>query len=180
MGPEEWQFVVERHGMPAAIAGFSSDTLLAAIYSTLRQALEKRYFLDNCYPDVVRPGGNRIAQMQLDEAFAVADANWRGVGSIPASGYAIRESYARHDARVRFPSYADDARKRAGEMPPGCDCARVVLGRIYPDQCRLYGKACRPRNPIGPCMVSDEGACRIWWAGGAREPADTANERAAI
>ena len=180
MGPEEWQFVVERHGMPAAIAGFGPDSLLAAIYSTLRQALEKRYFLDNCYPDVVRPGGNRNAQMQLDEAFAVNDANWRGIGSIPASGYAIRESYVRHDARVRFPSYADDARRRAGEMPPGCDCARVVLGRIYPDQCRLYGKACRPRNPIGPCMVSDEGACRIWWAGGTREPTGAANERAAI
>lgn len=180
MGPEEWQFVVERHEMPAAIAGFSPDSLLAAIYSTLRQTLEGRCFLDNCYPDVVRPGGNRRARAQLDEAFAVTDANWRGVGSIAASGYAIRESHARHDARVRFPSYADDARKRAGEMPPGCDCARVVLGRIYPDQCRLYGKACRPRNPIGPCMVSDEGACRIWWAGGTREPAGAANERAAI
>ena len=180
MGPEEWQFVVERHDMPAAIAGFSPDSLLAAIYSTLRQAQEGRCFLDNCYPDVVRPGGNRTAQAQLHEAFAVTDANWRGVGGIPASGYTIRARYVRHDARARFPSYADDARKRAGEMPPGCDCARVVLGRIYPDQCRLYGRACRPRNPIGPCMVSDEGACRIWWAGGMREPAGATNERTAV
>jgi len=179
MGPEEWQFVVERHGIPAAIAGFSPESLLAAIYSTLRQAHEGRCFLDNCYPDVVRPGGNRTAQAQLAEALAVTDANWRGVGSIGGSGYSIRERYAHHDARRRFPSYADDARKRAGEMPPGCDCARVVLGRIYPDQCRLYGKACRPRNPIGPCMVSDEGACRIWWAGGARQPNGAANVRAA-
>ena len=65
--------------------------------------------------------------------------------------------------------YADNARKRAGEMPPGCDCAGVVLGKIYPNECRLYGKACVPRNPIGPCMVSDEGACRIWWSAGVRE-----------
>jgi hydrogenase expression/formation protein HypD len=180
MGPEEWQFVVERHDLPAAIAGFSPDSLLAAIYSTLRQAIEGRHFLDNCYPDVVRAGGNRTAQAQLDEAFAVTDANWRGVGPIPASGYAIRDRYAHHDARGRFPSHADDARKRAGEMPPGCDCAQVVLGRIYPDQCRLYGKACRPRNPIGPCMVSDEGACRIWWAGGSRQPAGTTDERAVV
>jgi hydrogenase expression/formation protein HypD len=54
-------------------------------------------------------------------------------------------------------------------MPPGCDCAAVVLGKIYPNQCRLYGKACLPRHPIGPCMVSDEGACRIWWANGLRQ-----------
>ena len=178
MGPEEWQFVVERHRMPAAIAGFSADSLLAAIYSTLRQTLESRLFLDNCYPGVVRPGGNLAAQSQLDQAFAITAANWRGVGSIPASGYTIRARYAHHDARTRFPSYADDARKRAGEMPPGCDCAGVVLGRLYPDQCRLYGRACRPRNPIGPCMVSDEGACRIWWAGGMRRGADEGGKRA--
>lgn len=178
MGPEEWQFVVERHQMPAAIAGFTPESLLAAIYSTLRQSIEARYFLDNCYPEVVRPGGNRTARAQLEQAFAVTDANWRGVGTIPGSGYAIRDRYARHDARRLFPGYADDARKRAGEMPPGCDCARVVLGRIYPDQCRLYGRACQPRNPIGPCMVSDEGACRIWWAGGTRQPASKAGERA--
>jgi hypothetical protein len=60
-------------------------------------------------------------------------------------------------------------RRRAGEMPPGCDCARVVLGRLYPNQCRLFGAACTPRTPIGPCMVSDEGACRIWWSSGVRE-----------
>jgi hydrogenase expression/formation protein HypD len=99
----------------------------------------------------------------------VVDANWRGIGVIPKSGYALREAYAAHDARRRFASYADESRKRVGEMPPGCDCARVVLGRIYPNQCRLYGLACTPRKPIGPCMVSDEGACRIWWAAGLRD-----------
>ena len=76
--------------------------------------------------------------------------------------------YARH----RFGIEPDEDRKRAGEMPPGCDCARVVLGRIYPNECVLYGKACTPRKPIGPCMVSDEGACRIWWASGVRDQRD--------
>jgi hydrogenase expression/formation protein HypD len=60
-------------------------------------------------------------------------------------------------------------------MPPGCDCAKVVLGRIYPNECRLFGVACQPRHPIGPCMVSDEGACRIWWSGGLRAPAGAAD-----
>lgn len=170
MGPEEWQFVVDRHNIPAAIAGFTPESLLAAMYSTLRQLIEERRFLDNCYPEVVKPGGNRAARRQLQQAMTVTDANWRGVGIIPASGFTIHKDYANHDARLQFSSYADDARKRAGEMPPGCDCARVVLGKIYPNECRLFGVACKPRHPIGPCMVSDEGACRIWWSSGMREP----------
>lgn len=169
MGPEEWQFVVDKHNIPAAVAGFRPDTLLAAMYSVLRQLKDGKRFLDNCYQEVVLPGGNREAQRQLNEVMQVGDANWRGVGVIPDSGFALRDSFAAHDARRHFRAYADDSRKRVGEMPPGCDCARVVLGKIYPNQCRLYGLGCTPRKPIGPCMVSDEGACRIWWSSGYRE-----------
>jgi hydrogenase expression/formation protein HypD len=169
MGPEEWEFVVDKHDIPAAVAGFGPESLLAAMYSVLRQLNERRHFLDNCYPEVVRPGGNAEARRQLLQVMEVVDANWRGIGVIPKSGFALREAYAAHDARKRFRSYADESRKRVGEMPPGCDCAKVVLGKIYPNQCRLYGAACTPRKPIGPCMVSDEGACRIWWSAGYRE-----------
>ncbi len=170
MGPEEWQFIVDRHHLPAAVAGFTPVSLLAAMYSALRQLLDGRPFLDNCYPELVRPGGNPTARQQLAKTMDVVDANWRGVGMIPRSGFALKDALGTHDARRHFPSYADPARRRAGEMPPGCDCARVVLGKIYPDECRLFGRACTPRTPIGPCMVSDEGACRIWWAGGVRAP----------
>ena len=157
MGPEEWEFVVYKHGIPAAVAGFRPDTLLAAMYSVLRQRKERRLFLDNCYPEVVRPGGNAQAKQQLDRVMQVGDANWRGIGIIPNSGYSLREDYGAHDARRRYESYADDSRKR------------VVLGKVYPNQCRLYGLACTPRKPVGPCMVSDEGACRIWWSAGYRD-----------
>jgi hydrogenase expression/formation protein HypD len=169
MGPEEWEFVVTAHNMPAAVAGFHSESLLAAIYSVLRQCLEGEPFLDNCYQEVVKPGGNTTAQRYLNATMDVIDANWRGVGVIPASGYALKPDYAAHDARLKFPARIESARKRIGEMPPGCDCAKVVLGKIYPNQCRLYGVACTPRRPIGPCMVSDEGACRIWWSSGVRD-----------
>lgn len=171
MGPEEWQFVVDKHHIPAAVAGFEAVSLLAAIYSTLRQLHEGRYFLDNCYQQLVKPGGNKSAQSHLLTAMEVYDANWRGIGVIPASGYQLTEAYSQYDARKRYPCYTDEARKRAGQMPAGCDCAQVVLGKIYPNQCRLFGKACVPRSPVGPCMVSDEGACRIWWSAGVREPA---------
>lgn len=169
MGPEEWSFVVDKHNIPAAVAGFRPDTLLAAMYSVLRQLIDGKRFLDNCYPEVVRPGGNPTARQFLSRVMQVTDANWRGIGVIPGSGFRLREEYAAHDAREIMPSYADDSRKRVGEMPPGCDCANVVLGKLYPNECRLYGLACTPRKPIGPCMVSDEGACRIWWASGIRE-----------
>lgn len=214
MGPEEWSFVVEKHNMPAAVAGFTPLSLLAAMYSVLRQLLEAepliksvrgecspfvsldtprdarhsgrtenvsnhvglnqkrptKYFLDNCYPEAVRPGGNATAQAQLKQALYVADANWRGIGIIPASGFALNAQFAAHDARKEFTGYETEGRKRVGEMPPGCDCARVVLGKIYPNECKLFGTACTPRTPIGPCMVSDEGACRIWLASRMKVP----------
>jgi len=169
MGPEEWEFVPKKHGIPAAVAGFTTESLLASFYSVLRQVIEKRPFLDNCYTAVAQPGGNPTALAVLDQVMEVTDANWRGIGVIPGSGFALRPELAEIDARVRFDINPDEDRKRAGEMPPGCDCARVVLGKIYPNECILYGKACTPRKPIGPCMVSDEGACRIWWASGVRE-----------
>jgi hydrogenase expression/formation protein HypD len=169
MGPEEWEFVPRQHGIPAAVAGFRPDTLLAAMYSVLVQLRDGEQRLDNCYPEVVRAGGNRFAREQLTSVMNVVDANWRGIGVIPKSGYKLAPDYAAHDARLRLPSYADASRKRVGEMPPGCDFAQVVLGKIYPTECRLYGVACTPRKPVGPCMVSDEGACRIWWSGGYRE-----------
>ena len=172
MGPEEWAFVVDRHEIPAAVAGFGTESLLASFYSVLRQLKTGERFLDNCYREVAHPGGNPTAQRFMHATLDIVDANWRGIGVIPNSGYALKPAYAKHDARLLFPDHTDPARRRAGEMPPGCDCAQVVLGKIYPNQCRIYGKACTPRNPVGPCMVSDEGACRIWWAGGVRVAAD--------
>ncbi|MGO9444825.1 MAG: hydrogenase formation protein HypD, partial [Thiobacillaceae bacterium] len=169
MGPEEWQFVVDGHNLPAAVAGFTTESLLAAFYSVLRQVQTGERFLDNCYAEVAHPGGNPTARRLLNQSLDVVDANWRGIGIIKQSGFALKSSLGAHDARVQFPEPQDTDRRRAGQMPPGCDCAQVVLGKIYPNRCRLYGKACTPRNPIGPCMVSDEGACRIWWAGGVRE-----------
>lgn len=169
MGSDEWQFVVEQHHIPSAVAGFTPESLLAATYSVLRQIIEHKVFLDNCYTQVVKPGGNRLAQQLLTSTLDVVDAPWRGIGIIPKSGLELTDKLAVHNARLHFPKYTAEARKNAGTMPPGCDCAKVVLGKIKPSECRLFGESCTPRNPIGPCMVSDEGACRIWWATGVRK-----------
>ncbi|NOZ55106.1 MAG: hydrogenase formation protein HypD [Gammaproteobacteria bacterium] len=167
MGSEEWQFVVDKHHLPTAVAGFTPESLLAAFYSVLRQHIENIPFLDNCYPEVVTAHGNMGAKKVLYDVMDIADANWRGIGTIPDSGFVINDDYAAYDARKHFSLFKENTqRKRAGEMPPGCDCAQVVLGKIYPNECRIFGKGCTPHRPIGPCMVSDEGACRIWWSGG--------------
>jgi len=178
MGPEEWEFVPREHDIPAAVAGFEADSLLAATYAVMHQFIHRECRLINCYPRAVRPGGNLRARALLDQCFDVVDANWRGIGEIPGSGFGLTAQYREHDARLRYPQPEGTARKRAGEMPPGCDCARVVLGKIYPNDCRLYGAACTPRTPIGPCMVSDEGACRVWWAGGIRDNASATDPSA--
>lgn len=179
MGPEEWNFVFKKHDIPTAIAGFKPVSLLAAMYSVLRQLLEGKRFLDNCYPELVRPGGNRAAQAQLAEALNDTDANWRGIGIIPSSGFSLQKRFAKNDARLQFPDFDTEGRKRAGQMPPGCECASVVLGKINPNQCKIYGRACTPKTPVGPCMVSDEGACHIWWAAGVRENMATGEKTAA-
>jgi hydrogenase expression/formation protein HypD len=171
MGAEEWRFVSAQHHLPCAVAGFTPASLLAAIDSCVRQYLTHQADLDNCYTHVVKAQGNLFARQCLTQVLDIYDANWRGIGVIPASGFTLKAAFAAHDARVKFPTYADQARQHVGKMPPGCDCAQVVLGKQSPDQCKLYGTACTPRTPIGPCMVSDEGACRIWWAGGIRKKA---------
>ena len=166
MGPEEWAFVPQHHRLPAAIAGFTADSLLAAIHSVLVQSLEGKPALTNGYAAAVKPGGNARARQLLAQAFDVVDAPWRGIGTIAQSGYALKPELAAHDARRRLPPVTPRLRGPGNDLPPGCDCARVVLGKISPPACRLYGTACRPASPIGPCMVSDEGACRIWWSAG--------------
>jgi hydrogenase expression/formation protein HypD len=170
MGPEEWQFVTDEHNLPAAVAGFEVDSLLLSFMSVIRQRAEHKIALDNCYGRVVKPGGNETAQAIMRQVLRIVDANWRGIGIIKNSGFALAEKYEHLDALKRFDIDMDTERKRFGEMPPGCDCASVVLGKIKPDECKLYGAACTPRQPVGPCMVSDEGACHIWWSTGIRPP----------
>jgi hydrogenase expression/formation protein HypD len=167
MGANEWRFVAEKHHIPVSVSGFSADSLLASLHTVILHALAGKAVLDNCYAKVVKPEGNLQAQKLINSAFDVEDAMWRGIGIIPASGYRLTARHAARDATTHFPT-KDLHRRRAGEMPPGCDCAEVLLAHKQPDQCRLYGTGCTPDHPVGPCMVSDEGACHIWWSAAPR------------
>ena len=168
MGYQEWESASLDYHIPTAVAGFQSDSLLAAFYSVLKQLVEGKATLSNCYPAVVSRQGNTKAQEMLCQHFSVGSSQWRGIGDLPDSGYHLEETLQKFDAKSHYSDLAADSRKRAGEMPHGCDCNKVILAKCKPNECRLYGKACTPSNPKGPCMVSDEGACRIWWSAGER------------
>jgi hydrogenase expression/formation protein HypD len=171
MGAEEWRFVAEKHNIPTAVAGFTAASILAALYAVLCQIIAMQASLENCYADVVSAEGNLFAQNCMVAQFDHHDAAWRGIGVICDSGFELKPKQRQHDARAVYAQSLRGVKRRVRANPPGCDCARVVLGRISPVQCRLYGRACTPHTPVGPCMVSDEGACRIWWFSGNRAEA---------
>jgi hydrogenase expression/formation protein HypD len=154
LGLEPYRFLEKAGGLPGAVTGFEPLDLLQGILALLRQLAAGTRRIQNAYPRVVRPGGNPRAREVLAELLEPEDALWRGLGLIPGSGLRLRERYRGLDAAARFglpPVWNSE--------PPGCGCARVLLGRLEPEGCPLFGRSCTPESPIGPCMVSSEGSC---------------------
>lgn len=120
--------------------------------------------MDNAYPRAVREEGNRKAQEMLREVFEPCDASWRGLGVIPKSGLRLGEGYRDFAASRRF-----DLQVPPTEEPRGCACGDVIRGKIHPGACMLFGDRCTPSDPVGPCMVSSEGACAAYYRYGVRK-----------
>jgi len=169
MGANEWQFVCNNFKLPCAIAGFTEESLLKAIYSTCQQKISSNIHLENCYPNTATNNGNIYAQQLFEKHFDITDADWRGIGKVKQSGFKLKIAHEEINAELVYASISDISGNYSGKMPAGCDCANVVLGQKTPTQCKLYGTTCTPSKPIGPCMVSDEGACSIWWSAGKRK-----------
>lgn len=158
VGSNAWNVFSEKYGIPTVVAGFEADNLLLGISEILRQLKNKEIKTGNVYKSVVKPGGNIQAQKLMNKFFEVSDVNWRGVGYIPASGLELRDKYSERDARNVF-----GLKEIKEEKTPGCICGNIILGKAYPSACRLFKKVCTPKKPKGPCMVSFEGACNIWY-----------------
>ena len=158
LGSEVYRPLVEAHGIPCVIGGFEEALMLVALAELAEQAIHGRAELGNLYPEAVRPRGNTVAQALLDRVFEPADVPWRGLGTIPASGLVLREAYAAFDAQRRF-----GLERREDREPAGCICGEVITAAATPHDCRLFGTACTPIQPIGPCMVSSEGTCQAWF-----------------
>lgn len=159
IGSEAWGVFPRAYHMPVVVAGFEPESLLLGLLLIIRQIKKGAAQLENAYPQVVRPEGNPAALNAIKSSFDVVPAWWRGIGRVPRSGLALKQRFSKLDARKRFGLSAQPERT---ELPPGCSCHLVMLGKIYPNECPMFNKKCTPATPYGPCMVSQEGTCLIW------------------
>ena len=157
IGAGAYDFIPREFGIPCAVAGFEPLDMLLGLEAILRQIHQGRPRVDNVYGRAVQTQPNPQAQALLAEVFAPGDAHWRGLGIIPGSGVQIRQPYARFDARTRFPEVWQ--RLTPPVNPSPCRCGEVLRGALRPQECPLFQQACTPAQPVGPCMVSSEGAC---------------------
>jgi hydrogenase expression/formation protein HypD len=154
---------VKRHGIPVVVAGFEPLDILAGLVCLLELMLEGRAEVANMYPRCVTREGNARAQEKLWKVFRPAGGNWRGIAHVPNGNLRLRDEYADVDARKRYT--IDLAALWASSPSPlveQCVCGDIMSGIRSPHDCALFGKECRPGTPVGACMVSSEGTCRIW------------------
>jgi hydrogenase expression/formation protein HypD len=153
LGYEAWRPLVEEFHRPCVVAGFDAGQVVLGLEEILRQTVDGRPDACTVYPSV-SSAGNATARSVIDAVFEPIDAPWRSLGTIPGSGLGLRDAYADCDAERRF-----DLPPGESYELPGCRCGEVICGRARPKECGLFATRCTPRDPVGPCMVSAEGAC---------------------
>ncbi len=158
IGEAPYQAIAAKFGVGGAITGFDPPDILAAITRLVEDINSGRCNVTNLYGQVVRPEGNLKAQHILAETFEPCDAYWRGLGLIPGSGLKLRMVYADFDAVLKF-----DVSPAPARINPSCRCGDILKGIIRPLECPLFGRACTPEHPVGPCMVSSEGTCAAYY-----------------
>lgn len=150
--------IVEDFGRPCVVAGFEPLQIIEGLGEICRQLSAGKPELKSIYTAVVTKKGNTAAQKIIDECFEPADGYWRELGKIEKSTLKLRDKYSQFDAFKRF-----DITETPVEDISGCRCGEVLCGLIEPPQCNLFEKSCTPQTPVGPCMVSSEGACAAWF-----------------
>ncbi|MFJ7996383.1 hydrogenase formation protein HypD [Streptomyces sp. NPDC096310] len=158
MGTSEYPALAEKYRVPIVVTGFEPLDILEGVRRTVLQYEEGRHEVENAYPRAVRAEGNLPAMEMLRDVFEVTDRTWRGIGTIPASGWRLAEKYREFDAESRF----DVAEIRTAESSL-CRSGEVLQGLIKPHECPAFGKECTPRVPLGATMVSSEGACAAYY-----------------
>jgi hydrogenase expression/formation protein HypD len=158
IGADAWRFLPEDYQIPCAIAGFESLDILHAIAALVHMNADGQFAVENKYGRSVQARGNRVAQQVMDQVFERGPADWRGFGIIPTSGLSLRDAFAHRDAALAFPVDVKPVPE-----PKGCRCGEVLRGVMEPVDCPLFRRRCSPRNPVGPCMVSNEGACAAYY-----------------
>lgn len=163
IGVEPYAVLADQFHKPSVVTGFEAIDILEGVLMLVQQLNKAESKVEIQYRRVVKPEGNKVAQHVIERVFSAVDARWRGLGTIPGSGLALRPAYEAMDAKRKF-----DLPDREDHPIKGCSCGEILKGRMLPVECALFGKGCTPLKPIGPCMVSHEGACAAYYRYGRR------------
>ena len=158
-GSKVYESIVKKYQKPIVISGFEPLDIIQAVYLIAKQLREGKCKVEIQYTRSVTPEGNIKAKKFLKDVFNIRKTfPWRGLGEIPYSAYEIKPEYEEFDGEKFFKVSINSAKEN-----PQCLCGRIIKGLNKPPDCKLFGKACTPQNPIGPCMVSSEGACLAYF-----------------
>lgn len=155
MGSRYFKFISDNYSVPAVVTGFESADIIGSVYLLMKHRGEK--YFENLYKTCVKTHGNKSAQRIMKEVFLLGNCAWRGIGEIKESGLFLREEYREFDAAYKFHL---SIKKKAKN---GCVCSEIILGQKSPGDCKFFGRECTPHSPVGPCMVSREGSCAIYY-----------------
>ena len=159
IGTKPYEIIAEKYHKPLVVSGFEPLDILQSIVMVLQQLADGRCEVENQYTRLVEAEGNQVALDAINKVFAVREEfEWRGLGNISQSGLRITENYANFDAEAKF-----NLPNRQVADAAACQCGEILKGVLKPWQCKVFGTACTPENPIGTCMVSSEGACAAYY-----------------
>jgi hydrogenase expression/formation protein HypD len=158
IGGKAYLPIINKYKIPSSIAGFEPVDIMGAILELTKQAISGEAYLSIEYSRAVTMDGNTKAQRIMEEVFEPIDAKWRGIGVIEKSGLKIRDEYTNLDAALKFSVQVEETKE-----DKGCICGEILQGLKDPPECPLFGKRCTPKDPVGACMVSQEGTCAAWY-----------------
>ncbi len=173
IGSYPYEFIPKNYGVACVISGFEPLDILLCIDKLVEQVESGKPRVEIAYSRGVKPEGNLKALELMGKVFEIDGANWRGIGNVPQSGLKINQKYQHFDADKAFTDLslrAEVASRRCGKQrsnlekePKGCRCGDILRGVATPPECKLFGRVCTPEKPVGPCMVSSEGACAAYY-----------------
>lgn len=158
IGSYPYQFIPDNYGIACAVSGFEPLDILLTVDMLVGQIEAGRPKIEIAYRRGVRPEGNPQANRLMETVLELCDASWRGIGTVAGSGLKLKAEYKRFDADKAF-----DIDPGPTVEPAGCICGSILRGVSTPPECRLFGTACTPERPVGPCMVSSEGSCATYY-----------------
>jgi hydrogenase expression/formation protein HypD len=161
IGSKPYEFLSKDYKVPQVIAGFEPIDVLMGAWMLVQQIQKGKAFVQNEYTRVVHTEGNVLAQKAINEAFEPGDIKWRGFPVIPKSSLELRSKFEKYDARKKYAEVLEELKDKEFHEPEGCLCGELLRGLVSPSECPLFGQACTPETPVGPCMVSIEGSCNI-------------------